>query len=59
MREAGLAAVVLLSAAIDPPGAAAAEIGRLADLPLNDLADIEVTSVSKSAELLRAAPSAI
>lgn len=38
---------------------AASDVEALADLSLEDLANIEVTSVSKSADLLRLAPSAI
>ncbi len=53
VRFGGVCTGVLIAAS------ATAQVTSLADLPLAELGDIEVTSVSKSAELLRAAPSAI
>ncbi|MET0988984.1 MAG: hypothetical protein ABW034_26650 [Steroidobacteraceae bacterium] len=56
--HAALAAAALLSLC-SPAGAATTTVESIAELSLQEISDLEVTSVSKTAELLSAAPAAI
>ncbi len=54
-----MSAIVLIGTAVSTQARAASELESLAQLSLEELANLEVTSVSKSSELLRLAPSSI
>jgi iron complex outermembrane recepter protein len=54
-----IALAVALGASVWSGLSAAQTVGHLADLSLRELSDLEVTSVSKSSELLRQAPASI